>query len=120
MASRRQLLLALSLAAYATLILAQSNEDDGLGFDDSHMDHSHSSSDSMDGMDMGGGSSSSQHGMNMFFHYNPTGDTLWFSGWAPSKAGPMAATFIGLFMLAVFERWVAACRAVAERSWARS
>jgi hypothetical protein len=119
MALRYHALITLSLVVWATLILAQSNsEDDGLGFDDSHMDHSDGSGMDMDGMDMG--SSGHAGHMNMFFHYNPTGDTLWFAGWAPRRAGPMVATCIGLFLLSIFERWLAACKIVAERSWARS
>jgi copper transporter 1 len=55
-----------------------------------------------------------------YLHFAPTGDLLWFGGWAPRKTGPMVGVCIGLFMLAVFERWLAACRALAERSWSRS
>jgi copper transporter 1 len=68
-------------------------------------------------MDMGMGSMGGN--MTSFLHFSPTGDTLWFSGWAPVKTGPMVGACIGLFLLAIFERWLAACRALAERSWAR-
>jgi copper transporter 1 len=70
----------------------------------------------MDGMDMGSGMGGN---MTTYLHFKPTGDTLLFPGWAPVKAGPMVGACIGLFLLAVFERWLAACRALAERTWAR-
>jgi solute carrier family 31 (copper transporter), member 1 len=72
----------------------------------------------MSGMDMTG--SDATGSMLAYLHFGPTGDLLWFRGWVPTRVGPMVGVCIGLFLLAVFERWLAACRAVAERSWARS
>lgn len=56
--------------------------------------------------------------MLMWFHFTP-GDNLWFQGWVPSSAGAMAGTCVGLFLLAVVDRWIGACRGVMEMHWAR-
>ncbi|KAJ6580075.1 CTR copper uptake transporter [Mycena vulgaris] len=45
------------------------------------------------------------------------GDTLWFAGWVPQSAGAMAGACIGLFILALFDRWLAAVRAMMELHW---
>ncbi|KAJ7106545.1 Ctr copper transporter family-domain-containing protein [Mycena epipterygia] len=45
------------------------------------------------------------------------GDTLWFEGWVPQSAGAMAGACIGLFILALVDRWVAAVRAMMELHW---
>jgi copper transporter 1 len=55
-----------------------------------------------------------------YLHFAPLGDILWFAGWVPTRTGPMVGACVGLFLLAVFDRWLAAARAVAERSWARA
>jgi len=47
------------------------------------------------------------------------GDILWFNGWVPQSKGAMAGTCIGLFLLAIFDRWLAAMRAVAEVYWSK-
>ncbi|KAI0270453.1 Ctr copper transporter [Gloeopeniophorella convolvens] len=66
---------------------------------------------SMDtGMDMSMGN------MIMYLHFTP-GDNLWFFGWAPRSAGAMVGTCIGLFLLAMAERWLAAMHGVMERHW---
>lgn len=70
----------------------------------------------MSGMDMGSGSSSSMT-MSSFLHFTPLGDTLWFQGWTPSSPGAMVGACIGLFLLAIFDRWLAAGRATAEKAW---
>ncbi|KAF8705620.1 hypothetical protein AX14_013884 [Amanita brunnescens Koide BX004] len=66
-------------------------------------------------MDMGSGSNSSM--MTSFLHFTPLGDTLWFQGWTPSSPGAMVGACIGLFLLAIFDRWLAAGRATAEKAW---
>lgn len=66
---------------------------------------------SMDqGMDMTMGN------MLMYLHFT-IGDNLWFLGWAPQKAGAMAGACIGLFMLAIAERWLVAMRGVMGDHW---
>jgi len=45
------------------------------------------------------------------------GDTLWFTGWVPQTKGAMAGACIGLFILALVDRWVAAVRAMMEAHW---
>ncbi|KAF8636060.1 hypothetical protein AX17_003825 [Amanita inopinata Kibby_2008] len=79
--------------------------------------HSH-----YNGMDMnkdGSMSMASGH-MTTYLHFSPFDDTLWFQGWVPSSAGAIVGACIALFLLGVFERWIVAGRAVAERAWDRS
>ncbi|KAF8993542.1 Ctr copper transporter family-domain-containing protein [Cyathus striatus] len=69
---------------------------------------------SMDGamsLDAGGG-------MVPYLHFTP-GDTLFFQGWVPRSPGAIFGACIGLFVLAVLERWVGAVRRVGEGVWAR-
>ncbi|KAG2040873.1 Ctr copper transporter family-domain-containing protein [Suillus americanus] len=54
--------------------------------------------------------------MLAYLHFTP-GDTLWFLGWVPTSSGAMVGTCIALFMLALIERWIAACRGVMEFHW---
>ncbi|KAG1897199.1 CTR copper uptake transporter [Suillus fuscotomentosus] len=56
--------------------------------------------------------------MLSYLHFAP-GDTLWFLGWVPESSGTMVGTCIVLFMLAVIERWIAACRGVMEFHWSQ-
>ncbi|KAJ6605126.1 Ctr copper transporter family-domain-containing protein [Mycena sp. CBHHK59/15] len=69
-----------------------------------------------------GGSSastnSSMGGMMAALHFTPLGDTIWFAGWAPQSSGALAGACIGLFLLGVFERWVAARRTMLQAQWA--
>ena len=70
------------------------------------------------GMSMDGAMSLTSGKMLMWFHFTP-GDNLWFQGWVPKSAGAMAGTCIGLFLLAVVDRGISACRGVMEMHWAR-
>jgi solute carrier family 31 (copper transporter), member 1 len=54
--------------------------------------------------------------MIMYLHFT-IGDNLWFLGWAPRSTGAMVGTCIGLFVLAIAERWLAAMRALMELHW---
>ncbi|KAI0651640.1 Ctr copper transporter [Trametes meyenii] len=47
------------------------------------------------------------------------GDNLLFKAWRPSSPGAIAGACIGLFLFAMFERWVNAMRGVAEGYWKR-
>jgi len=53
-----------------------------------------------------------------YLHFTP-GDNLWFLGWVPQSAGAMVGVCIGLFLLALVERWIAACRSVMEVHWSK-
>lgn len=53
-----------------------------------------------------------------YLHFT-TGDVLWLQGWVPASPRAMVGACFGLFLLAMFERWLAAMRAVAERQWAK-
>ncbi|KAL5495807.1 hypothetical protein ACEPAI_1271 [Sanghuangporus weigelae] len=72
------------------------------------------------GMDMSMDGSMSLASGNMlpYLHFT-SGDILWFQGWVPSKAGPMVGACIGLFLLAVFDRWLSAYRGLIDSHWYR-
>ncbi|TFY66377.1 hypothetical protein EVG20_g4715 [Dentipellis fragilis] len=67
-------------------------------------------------MSMDNGMTMTMGNMIMYLHFTP-GDNLWFLGWAPFKAGAMVGACLGLFMLALLERWLAAIRGVMEVHW---
>jgi hypothetical protein len=72
------------------------------------------------GMDMGmdGAMSLASATMKRFFHFTP-GDVIWFLGWVPQSRTAVAGASIGLFLLALVDRWLAAIRASAESHWRR-
>jgi copper transporter 1 len=72
------------------------------------------SSDAMNGMDMGGMSSGGM--MTPWLHF-ALGDALWFKTWVPQNKGALAGAAIGLFLLAIVERWFASMRALMELHW---
>lgn len=51
-----------------------------------------------------------------YLHFTP-GDIVLFYGWVPSSKGAMVGTCIGLFLFALVERWIGACRGVMEAHW---
>ena len=53
-----------------------------------------------------------------YLHFT-TGDVVWFQGWVPRATGPMIGACIGLFLLAVFDRWLAAYRGLIDSYWYR-
>ncbi|KZT51059.1 hypothetical protein CALCODRAFT_153682 [Calocera cornea HHB12733] len=77
--------------------------------------------DDMDGMDMGGTATGTTAttgtmGMMLGFHATPF-DQLWFAGWTPQTNGAMAGACLGLFLLALIDRWIAAVRGLCEVWW---
>ncbi|KAI6110729.1 CTR copper uptake transporter [Pisolithus croceorrhizus] len=54
-----------------------------------------------------------------YLHFT-LGDTLWFLGWVPQSRGAMFGACIGLFLLALLERWLAVCKAIIEVHWNKS
>ncbi|KAL5518441.1 hypothetical protein ACEPAH_123 [Sanghuangporus vaninii] len=72
------------------------------------------------GMDMSMDGSMNLASGNMlpYLHFT-SGDILWFQGWVPGKAGPMVGACIGLFLLAVFDRWLSAYRGLIDSHWYR-
>ncbi|KAJ8588992.1 hypothetical protein M405DRAFT_862515 [Rhizopogon salebrosus TDB-379] len=70
------------------------------------------------GMDMSTDGSMALAVGNMltYLHFTP-GDNLWFLGWVPKSTGAMVGTCIALFLLALVERWIAACRGLMEHHW---
>lgn len=75
----------------------------------------HSSSDGMD-MSMDGSMSLASGNMVPWLHFTP-GDVLWFQGWVLKSPGAMFGACLGLFLLAIVERWIAAMRSLAEAYW---
>ena len=69
-------------------------------------------------MSMDGAMALASGNMLPYLHFT-SGDNVLFLGWVPKSAGAMVGTCIGLFMLALVERWVAACRAVMEAHWSK-
>ncbi|KDQ30566.1 hypothetical protein PLEOSDRAFT_1088433 [Pleurotus ostreatus PC15] len=74
-------------------------------------------------MDMSGSSSSSSmsHGSGMmipWLHF-AGGDNLFFESWRPTSPGAIAGACIGLFILAIIDRWMAAVRRLMEAYWRR-
>lgn len=66
---------------------------------------------SMDGaMDLASGN------MLFYLHFTP-GDSLWFQGWVPQSKGAMLGTCVGLFILALVDRWLASIRALEDAVW---
>ncbi|KAJ7036130.1 CTR copper uptake transporter [Mycena alexandri] len=76
----------------------------------------HGSANGMD-MTMDDGMTLANGTMMTVLHFTPLGDTLWFKGWVPQSAGAMAGVCIGLFLLAIVDRWIAAVRAMMTAHW---
>ncbi|KAF8147882.1 CTR copper uptake transporter [Crassisporium funariophilum] len=70
-------------------------------------------------MSMDGAMNLASGQMLPYLHFTP-GDSLWFLGWVPKSNGAMGGACVGLFMLALVDRWLAAIRATAESFWGRS
>ncbi|KAH9926640.1 CTR copper uptake transporter [Epithele typhae] len=77
----------------------------------------HGDTNGMD-MSMDGGMDLAAGNMLMWFHFTP-GDILWFYGWVPRSTGAMVGACIGLFLLAMVDRWISAARAVMEAHWSK-
>ncbi|KAJ3576050.1 hypothetical protein NP233_g685 [Leucocoprinus birnbaumii] len=78
-----------------------------------------SSSDAMShgmDMDMDMGMVLAEGQMLPYLHFRGA-DVLWFQGWVPQSKGALAGTCIGIFLLAVLDRWLSAMRVVAELYW---
>lgn len=75
----------------------------------------HTHSDDMD-MSMDSSMSLAMESMVPYLHFTP-GDTIWFKGWVPMSTGAMIGTCIGLLLLAIVDRWIAAIRSTAEIHW---
>jgi len=69
-------------------------------------------------MDMDDAMSLASGSMLTYLHFT-IGDVLWFQGWVPQNNGAMFGTCFGLFLLALVDRWVAACRAMMEVHWVK-
>ncbi|PAV15975.1 CTR copper uptake transporter [Pyrrhoderma noxium] len=67
-------------------------------------------------MSMDGAMSLSSGDMLPYLHFT-LGDIVWFQGWVPQSAGAVFGVCVGLFLLAIVDRWVAACRSLMEVHW---
>ncbi|KAF7355502.1 CTR copper uptake transporter [Mycena sanguinolenta] len=56
-------------------------------------------------------------GMMMPYLHFTLGDMLWFNSWDPKSKGALAGACIGLFILTLIDRWLAAHRAIMEARW---
>jgi len=81
----------------------------------SHLTPVHADSNGMD-MSMDGAMDLASGTMKPYLHFT-LGDILWFQGWSPQNAGAMVGACIGLFLLAIVERWIGACRSLMEAHW---
>ncbi|KAJ3874657.1 CTR copper uptake transporter [Lentinula edodes] len=99
----------LLLSVFVSIIFAQPNESAKMQARDSD-----GMIMSMDGaMDLASGN------MLTYLHFTIGGDILWFEGWVPQGPGAMFGACVGLFLLALVDRWIAACRAMMEVHWAK-
>ncbi|OCF35674.1 hypothetical protein I316_02729 [Kwoniella heveanensis BCC8398] len=71
----------------------------------------------MQGMDDMSSTSSGGMSMKMYFHGSIGSDTLWFASWVPTSAGATVGVCLGLFLLAIFERYLVAFRRACDASW---
>jgi len=51
-----------------------------------------------------------------YFHFT-LGDPIFIASWRPTSAGALAGACIGLVVLCLFERWLAAVRNVFNKQW---
>lgn len=77
--------------------------------------HTHS-----EGVDMStdGSTSLAMGNMVPYLHFTP-GDTIWFKEWVPMSTGAMIGTCIGLFLLAIVDRWTTAISSTVEIRWSK-
>ncbi|WWC91095.1 uncharacterized protein L201_006036 [Kwoniella dendrophila CBS 6074] len=71
----------------------------------------------MSGMDDMSSTGSGSMTMKMYFHGSIGTDMLWFASWIPSSAGATVGVCIGLFLFAIFERYLVAFRRACDASW---
>ncbi|KAK1922608.1 Ctr copper transporter [Papiliotrema laurentii] len=73
----------------------------------------------MSGMDHMSSTTGGMSAMKMYFHGSIGTDILWFASWVPSSAGATVGVCLGVFVIAIFERWLAALRRACEHGWQR-
>ncbi|KAG9119686.1 hypothetical protein FRC07_005165 [Ceratobasidium sp. 392] len=57
--------------------------------------------------------------MTPYFHWLGNADALYFKSWVPRSAGALVGACIGLFFLAIFERFLAGAKGLVEAWWRR-
>ncbi|KDN45044.1 hypothetical protein RSAG8_05217, partial [Rhizoctonia solani AG-8 WAC10335] len=57
--------------------------------------------------------------MTPYFHWMANADALYFKAWVPRTPGGLAGACIGLFCLALFERFLDGARGLVEAWWRR-
>jgi copper transporter 1 len=101
---------AAAMLLFAALTLAHGSGHDDLGGD-------LGGGDDMGMMDGMGGAPVLAEGMMIpYLHFSP-GDTLWFQGWVPQTKAAVTGVCVGLFLLGLVDRWLAAVRSSAEKFW---
>ncbi|BEI84846.1 hypothetical protein CcaverHIS002_0502470 [Cutaneotrichosporon cavernicola] len=58
-------------------------------------------------------------GMKMYVHGTIGGDLLWFASWQPSTAGATVGVCIGLFLMAILDRYIHALWRACSAAWNR-
>ncbi|WRT69170.1 uncharacterized protein IL334_006154 [Kwoniella shivajii] len=71
----------------------------------------------MAGMDDMSSTGTGSMDMKMYFHGSIGTDMLWFASWMPTSAGATVGVCIGLFLFAIFERYLVAFRRACDASW---
>ncbi|KAL7421152.1 hypothetical protein Q5752_004037 [Cryptotrichosporon argae] len=71
----------------------------------------------MSGMDDMSSTSGGSMTMKMYMHGSIGTDMLWFDSWMPTSAGATVGVCVGLFVLAVLDRYLAAFRRACDASW---
>ncbi|KAG8722283.1 hypothetical protein FRC11_002735, partial [Ceratobasidium sp. 423] len=57
--------------------------------------------------------------MTPYFHWMANADALYFKAWVPRTPGTLAGACIGLFFLAIFERFLSGAKGLMEAWWRR-
>ncbi|CAE6488774.1 unnamed protein product [Rhizoctonia solani] len=57
--------------------------------------------------------------MTPYFHWMANADALYFKSWVPRTPGALAGACIGLFFLAIFERFLGGAKGLIEAWWRR-
>ncbi|CAE6337223.1 unnamed protein product [Rhizoctonia solani] len=57
--------------------------------------------------------------MTPYFHWMASADALYFKSWVPRTPGALAGACIGLFFLAMFERFLGGAKGLIEAWWRR-
>ncbi|KAJ1303603.1 hypothetical protein OPQ81_011786 [Rhizoctonia solani] len=95
----------LTLLFFATVTLAHGGEEEALT--------------SVDATTPGTNIGSEMMMMTPYFHWMANADALFFKAWVPRTPGALVGACIGLFLLAIFERFLGGAKGLLEAWWRR-